>query len=105
MLLNPRNTIGANEVHVWHLLAERRTEPSELCSLLSPREAERMNALRHERDRSLFLWARAVTRTVLASYLDCACHDLRFAANDFGKPILLVDGPPPLHFNLSLIHI
>jgi 4'-phosphopantetheinyl transferase len=101
MLLQPRHTIGANEVHVWHLLAERLTEPAGLRSLLSAQEIERMTRLRHERDRTLFRWARSLVRTVLASYLDCPCQDVQFAANEFGKPILLADGPPPLYFNLT----
>lgn len=100
-MLEPRHTIGADEVHVWHLLAEGRAEPVGMPSLLSAQEIERMNCLRHERDRALFLWARGLMRTVLASYLGCSCREVRFAANDFGKPILQVDGPPPLHFNLT----
>ena len=101
MLLKPRNSVGADEIHVWHVFAECLTEPAGLRSLLSAQEIERMNRLRHERDRTLFLWARGLVRTVLASYLDCTCDEVRFAANDFGKPILLVDGPPPLFFNLT----
>jgi 4'-phosphopantetheinyl transferase len=101
MLRQPRHTVGADEVHVWRLLTEGLTEPGALRTLLSEPETERMNCLRHERDRAMFRWARGLVRTVLASYLDCPCRDIRFAANDFGKPILLVDGPPPLYFNLT----
>jgi len=101
MLLQPRHTIGADEVHVWHLLADRLIEPAGLRALLSAQELARMNCLRHERDRVLFLWARGLVRTVLASYLDCSCHEVRFAANDFGKPILQVGARLPLHFNLT----
>jgi 4'-phosphopantetheinyl transferase len=106
MLLQPRHTIGADEVHVWHLRADGLTEPADLRTLLSAQELARMNCLRHERDRTLFLWARGLVRTVLASYLDCSCHDVRFTANEFGKPILAPgDSPgakyPPLHFNLT----
>jgi 4'-phosphopantetheinyl transferase len=70
-------------------------------TLLSAQELQRMNCYRHERDRTLFLWARGLVRTVLASYLDCACHEMRFAANDFGKPVLVAEGRPTLHFNLT----
>jgi 4'-phosphopantetheinyl transferase len=101
MLQQPRHSIGADEVHVWHLLADGRTEPADLRTLLSAHELARMNCYRHERDRTLFRWARGLVGTVLASYLDCSCHDLRFTANDFGKPILLADRGPPLHFNLT----
>jgi 4'-phosphopantetheinyl transferase len=62
-----------------------------------------MKCYRHERDRTLFLCARGLVRTVLASYLDCTCHDVRFAANDFGKPILVPgdSAGAKLHFNLT----
>ena len=56
------------------------------CS--SEKESQRIDCLRHERDRTLALLARGMVRTVLASYLGCPCGDLQFAANDFGKPIL-----------------
>jgi 4'-phosphopantetheinyl transferase len=103
MLLEPRHTIGADEVHVWHLLAEGLTTPAALRTLLSAPELERMNCFRHERDRTLFLWARGMVRTVLASYLDCSCQDVHFAANDFGKPVLAPgdSAGAKLHFNLT----
>jgi 4'-phosphopantetheinyl transferase len=102
MLRQPRHRIGNNEVHVWHLLEDGVADDaaiSELRALLSAEENQRMTCLRRERDRTLFLLSRGLMRTVLASYLDCACHDVRFAANDFGKPIL--HGPVGLHFNLT----
>lgn len=108
MLQRPRHTINAQEVHIWHLLAERLTDTALLQTLhevLSAQELERIRCLRHARDRTLFLLSRGLMRTVLASYLGCACHEVRFAANDHGKPILfpLADarGSLRLHFNLT----
>jgi 4'-phosphopantetheinyl transferase len=62
-----------------------------------------MSCLRRERDRTLFLLSRALMRTVLASYLQCSGHDVRFCSNDFGKPILHAEvcGSAGLHFNLT----
>lgn len=103
MLRKPTHAIGPDEVHVWHLLAERLTDPRLLPSLaatLSDKESQRVGCLRHERDRTLALLARGMVRTVLASYLDCPCSEVQFAANDFGKPTL-PGHAPPLRFNLT----
>lgn len=103
MLRKPTHAIGPDEVHVWHLLSERLTEPGlfpALSSLLSAQESQRVQSLRHERDRTLALLARGMMRTVLASYLDCHCHEVHFTANDFGKPTL-PGHAPPLRFNLT----
>jgi 4'-phosphopantetheinyl transferase len=105
MLHRPSHTIGPDEVHVWHVLADHLTDPAArdaIYALLSPQEQERMTCLRRTRDQTLFLLARGLMRTVLASYLDCKCHEVRFAANDYGKPILHADSRhPPLQFNLT----
>jgi 4'-phosphopantetheinyl transferase len=101
MLQPPRLTIGADEVHVWRLHAESVPDLTPLHALLSTEEVSRMARYRQERDRLTHLLSRAVMRTVLASYLGCNAADIRFSANAHGKPILLVDGPLPLHFNLT----
>src|SRR5437868_5896159 len=91
MLHRPRHTLGPNEVHVWHLLADRLIDPAlldVLRVLLSADENARVNGFRHERDRTLFLLSRALMRTVLASYVDCETSEIRLTANGYGKPIL-----------------
>ncbi len=101
MLLRPQLTIGPDEVHVWHVLTERVREPAALQALgtmLSADEKRRMNGLRHERERTLFLLSRGLMRSVLAAYLDCSCHALQFTSNPFGKPVLCSES---VHFNLS----
>ncbi len=103
MLKRPHHTIGADEVHVWHLLADELTDRAALLTLytlLTIDEQDRMARFRHERDRTLFLLSRGLMRSVLASYLGCRCREVRFAANAFGKPILHADHGP-LHFNLT----
>lgn len=107
MLLRPQHTIGADEVHVWHLLADGLSDPAALealRALLSAEELTRMNGLGHARDRTLFLLSRGLMRSVLASYLGCLCHDLQFTSNAYGKPILRPNGSagaPTLQFNLT----
>jgi 4'-phosphopantetheinyl transferase len=112
MLHRPHHTLGAHEVHVWHLCADRLPDQqvgAGLHTLLSPEEQDRMACYRHDADRTLYLLSRGLMRSVLASYLGCACRDVRFTANDFGKPILHADCCPfanarsseKLHFNLT----
>lgn len=112
MLHRPHHTLGIHEVHVWYLFADHlrhRQTRAALLALLSPEEQDRMTCYRHESDRTLYLLARGLTRSVLASYLGCLCRDVRFAASDFGKPILHTDcypaanarGPEKLYFNLT----
>lgn len=99
-----QNTIAEQEVHVWHLLAERAASAVDsLCSLLSPDEHARMARYRHESDRHLYLLSRGMMRTVLASYLGCDCQAIAYSCNAHGKPTLN-DGGPGLHFNLTHSH-
>ena len=102
MLHRPSHKIGDHDVHIWHLRADRVADPEMLRPLLSQEESAQSNRWRQACDRTLFLLSRAMMRTVLASYLDCAGHEVRFTANQYGKPILLCSAAKsPLHFNLS----
>lgn len=105
MLHRPLHTVGAHEVHLWHLLTEHVADAATLeavKALLSGEELVRMNCLRHEKDRSLFLWSRGVMRSVLASYLGCLGHEVCFASDAHGKPILRRETHDRrLYFNLT----
>jgi 4'-phosphopantetheinyl transferase len=104
----PHLPIGPDEVHVWHLHAAQVAAPGVLRrfeTLLSAEEAERRERYVHERTRQEFLLARGLARTVLAGYTGLAPAALRFAADAFGKPVLLAPvGDDRLHFNLSHSH-
>jgi 4'-phosphopantetheinyl transferase len=101
----PRQTLGVDEIHVWHLHAAQVAEPASLrrCeALLAPAEAERYARFGHERAQREFLLARTLARTVLASYTGTAPDALRFSVDAFGKPVLADPAANPhLHFNLS----
>src|SRR5262249_49410163 len=105
MLHRPLHVVGAHEVHIWHLLADRVADPAALTAaeaLLTMDEQVRMNCFHRTRDRQLYLLSGAVMRSVLASYLDCPGRDVRFASDSHGKPILLPGGHAKrLHFNLT----
>src|SRR5205085_317731 len=103
------HTIGAHEIHVWHLLADDITDETTLLAidaLLTDDEHERMARFRHAGDRTLFLLSRGLMRSVLASYLGCRTTDVRFAVSNFGKPVLHADTPGAagLCFNLTHSH-
>src|SRR5262245_34535275 len=100
MLLTPQHSIGADEVHIWRLMTDDLPDAAALAvrALLSKDELARMNVFGHERDRALFLWSRGLMRSVLASYLRCTCADIRYGANEFGKPVMAEHS---LRFNLT----
>lgn len=104
----PSQAIGPDEVHVWLLRAEQVAAPALVRgfeALLAPDEADRRDRYAHERTRIEFLLARGLARTVLASYTGLPPAELRFAADAFGKPVLLAPvGKSHLHFNLSHSH-
>lgn len=105
MLHRPLHSVGAHEVHIWHLLADEVTSEAALKSaeaLLTMDEQVRMNCLHRARDRLLYLLSRGLMRSVLASYLDCPGRDVRFASDAHGKPIMQPGSHAKrLHFNLT----
>ena len=102
MLLQPKQQLGDDDVHVWHALIGEVPALHELDALLLPEELARMRCLHHAKDRDLFLLSRAVMRSVLASYLDCDGCDICLVGDNHGKPMLRPDRhPAELHFNLT----
>ena len=105
MLHRPLHTVGAHEVHIWHLLADHVADEPTLKAagaLLTMDEQVRMNSFHRARDRVLYLLSRGLMRSVLASYLDCPGREVRFASDSHGKPILQPGSHAKrLHFNLT----
>ena len=101
-----RNTLTANEVHVWLV----RVDDTGLCvacceNLLSAAERERAARFKFEKDRRLYTAAHAGLRSILAGYLNVAPADLEFATGPRGKPHLApVFTKVKLEFNLSHSH-
>lgn len=64
---------------------------------------ERARASRFVTDELTARWAcaRATLRRILAARLDAPPCGLRFDVNAYGKPFLVPERQPPLHFNLS----
>ncbi len=98
--------LNKGEVHLWYCLYDDRLDRAlseRYGALMTPEESARHRRFHFERDRLLFLMTRALVRTVLSRYADCAPDAWRFDKNAFGRPHICgpVDGP---FFNLSNTH-
>jgi len=95
-----------NEVHLWQGDLEGLTQRyPDLPVSLSPDETLRAQRLYFEKDRTHFIAARGLLRTLLGYYLNTAPSGIRFQYNPYGKPLL--EGPLSsvgLNFNLSHSH-
>lgn len=95
--------LGGDQVHLWladlDIGASRR---GYLLGTLTEDERARASRFRFERDRTRFIAARGLLRSILASYLEVAPEGLRFRYGPYGKPYLsLPSGFPDVRFNLS----
>lgn len=76
-----------NDVDVW-LCSLSTVDASTMAPLLSIGERERAERFRFERDRTRFIVARGVLRTLLSRYVQCDPCSLRFTFGMNGKPLL-----------------
>lgn len=99
------DTLGEDEVHLWHAEPDTVVVPSEeerYRFLLDADEAARYRGLRFAHHQRQYLAAHALLRTALSRYASVRPEDWVFARNAFGRPEIA--GPrraPPLRFNLS----
>lgn len=94
---------GPGEAYLWRIPLRVPAESVDsLGRSLSPDEIERAERFVFEQDRQGFIVARGKLRAILAAYLDCLPHEVRFGYGPHGKPFLLQpDTPLDLQFNLS----
>jgi 4'-phosphopantetheinyl transferase len=99
------SSIRPDEVHLWYHLLDRveGEQPSGDClAILSEDEKARARRFVFERDRRLFLTARAFLRTRLSRYAKVPASSWRFSENEFGKPeVCRPAGYSFLRFNVS----
>jgi 4'-phosphopantetheinyl transferase len=92
------------EIQVWALMLQGSPESRRHCeSLLSATEIERASRFHHEQHREAFIFAHGLMRFVLGAYCKEDPSALRFAAGEFGKP-LLENCSAGISFNLSHSH-
>jgi 4'-phosphopantetheinyl transferase len=94
---NPK--IQPGEVHLWRAGLDIPSDSD--WALLSPEEQQRANRFRFDLHRARFVRAHAITRLILASYMEIPAHQLQMGANRSGKPFLIHPAPFDLRFNLS----
>jgi len=102
-ITNQPARLPKGEVHVWHTnLAGALEDPSGALDLLDLEERARAARLRSDADRAQFIVAHGIIRILLASYLGCTAHAVRFGCGPRGKPyVVRSDGHPDLCFNAS----
>jgi 4'-phosphopantetheinyl transferase len=91
-------------VHVWYVRPEKVPETlfAHYVSLLPAEERARGQRYHFEKDRRLYLLARALVRATLSGYQAVAFAAWRFQEDAYGKPGLVPKpGLAPLCFNLS----
>ena len=98
--------LGEDEVHVWR--ASLECEPSDVHAfrrLLSTDEIAKAERFYFEKDRSHFIVARGLLRTILGRYLRVHPGRLRFFYKLYGKPALVGESGGKIYsFNLSHSH-
>lgn len=101
-----RLEIAQDEVHVWQIPQKvPLSQANQSNGVLSPLEQARADLFRFNTDRSSFITIRTLVRIILGRYIHVPADCLRFASNDYGKPMLLGQTDPhPIHFNLSHSH-
>ncbi len=92
-------------VQVWLMAPDAAANPDigrQCEALLSAPECRRLAAFRFERDRTLYLAAHALLRSVLSLYAPVSPAGWRFRSNPHGKPELdMPDRTYNLQFNLT----
>jgi 4'-phosphopantetheinyl transferase len=99
-------SLDPGKVHLWRIKHDR--EPAtlhrldSLRRLLSQEELAKADRFRAEHARSASIHARAMTRTILALYLNEDARSLQFRFNNYGKPLLAEPSPTgSVQFNVS----
>ncbi len=102
--------LPAGEVHVWHVLLDVPPDRARrLAGTLAPEESARADRFRSPTDRTRYIVARGVLRSVLGAYLGEDARDVKFFYGAAGKPELVPRGVRSLggdilRFNLSHSH-
>ena len=95
-----------DELHIWTIDcdAARHTMAS-ADRFLSAAEKDRAGRFRFDLHRDRYVVAHVAMRSILGAYLDRNPHDLTFAVEGNGKPVLVLESDSiPLRFNLSHSH-
>lgn len=101
--MTERHNLAPGEVHVWLCAAESEVDAAWLSAareLMTAEERARQDRFLFERNKRQFAVARVLVRQTLAQYTGIAAPELRFTANQYGRPELVAEAAT-LEFNLS----
>jgi len=95
--------IDYNTVHVWRSRFQASyISQKKFVGSLSAEEMDRARRFVRESDRDRYIFAHALLRSILGTYLGCSPQDLVFGTNQYGKPFLVSPyGNNEIQFNLS----
>ena len=96
-------TLGADEVHVWHVNLDAYAA-DKFQSVLSEDELSRAERFHFAKDRNHYVVARGLLRRVAGAYLGVDAAHLRFVYAEQGKPSLEENARSLLSFNLAHSH-
>jgi 4'-phosphopantetheinyl transferase len=98
--------IDYGAVHVWRCeLQSSHLSNMGFVGSLSTEEIEKAQRFVRESDRDRYIFAHALLRSILGTYLGCRPQKLVFGTNQYGKPFLVSpNGDNKIQFNLSHSH-
>lgn len=99
-------SLSSSEVHVWRAkLDSMASNVQTLVQILSSDEQARAGQFRFQQDRSHYIIARGILRSILGRYLYSDPHILKFSYSQQGKPTLVQDQESDrLFFNVTHSH-
>ena len=95
--------LESDEIHVWRAALDlTASRVQSLWHVLSADEQKRAERFYFQKDRSRYIVARGLLRTILGRYLNRAPNQLQFCYTSYGKPALVGEsGKHVLRFNVS----
>lgn len=92
-------TLDGGEIHLWHASIKGHQRVLERYQmLLSPSERTRVEKLRFDQSRQIYITCRGIVREILSSYVGKPPQDLEIRKKNMGKPYL---PHSRIQFNLS----
>lgn len=91
-------SIKSDEVHIWQLFIQKPLFSFEESRMLSGEERAIARKFYFQKDRARYIASHSTLRILLGNYLQVDPSDLKFAYNQYGKPVLK---DAKLSFNMS----
>ena len=91
-----------NTIHVWRIaVSETQLPKSKFKTILSQPELAKAEKFNRSKDRLQFITAKSFLKILLARYINTTPEQVQFSEELNGKPILQMEFPVSIEFNLS----